>query len=295
MGAYTQADLRDFVPQHETFIGVDSDGCVFDTMEVKQKQFFHGRIVRFWGLEAIEAQVRQAAEFVNLYSKTRGSNRFVALLRVFDLLQEWPGLTDRGGKLPRTEPLREYIDSGVPLGNPSLAQYVADSGNADLERTLKWSLEINSAIERDMAPIPPFPNSLRALEAIAERSDVIVVSQTPEEALVREWRTHGIDHFVKIIAGQELGTKAEHLRLATEGRYSADRVLMIGDALGDLQAAREAGVLFFPILPGKEDDSWAHLTDEIYPTFLDGGYSGAKQDEAIAAFEDLLPEAPSWS
>ncbi|MBT3376133.1 MAG: HAD family hydrolase [Lentisphaerae bacterium] len=294
MDAYTQADLREFSPRHGTFVGVDSDGCVFDTMEVKQKQFFHGRIVRSWGLAAVEKQVRQAAEFVNLYSRTRGSNRFVALLRVFDLLHEWPGLSDSGAGLPRTESLRDYIDSDVPLGNPSLAQCVSETGDAELARLLAWSLEINAAIERDMTPIPPFPNSLRALEAMAEGSDVIVVSQTPEEALVREWRTHRIDHLVTVIAGQELGTKTEHLQLATQGRYRGDQVLMIGDALGDLRAAREAGCLFFPILPGKEDGSWVALADDVYPAFLNGTYEGPAQDAAIAAFEDLLPEHPPW-
>ncbi|GIT38549.1 MAG: hypothetical protein Ct9H300mP7_4700 [Verrucomicrobiota bacterium] len=29
--------LRDFQPGSEFFIGIDSDGCVFDSMEIKQR------------------------------------------------------------------------------------------------------------------------------------------------------------------------------------------------------------------------------------------------------------------
>jgi len=88
--SFTREDLLGFVPTFGTFVGIDSDGCVFDTMEVKQKDHFHPLIIKTWGLEAIEPQLRQAAEFVNLYSKWRGQNRFPALLQVFDLLHEWP-------------------------------------------------------------------------------------------------------------------------------------------------------------------------------------------------------------
>ena len=35
-----QSILRNLNPDHEFFIGIDSDGCVFDSMEVKQKEFF---------------------------------------------------------------------------------------------------------------------------------------------------------------------------------------------------------------------------------------------------------------
>lgn len=37
-----QAALRDFAKAHEFFVGIDSDGCVFDTMEVKHKESDYG-------------------------------------------------------------------------------------------------------------------------------------------------------------------------------------------------------------------------------------------------------------
>ena len=80
---YTKADLINFEPQYATLIGIDSDGCVFDTMGVKQKKHFHPLIIEKWNLKSIEGQLRQAAEFVNLYSAWRGQNRFPALLKTF--------------------------------------------------------------------------------------------------------------------------------------------------------------------------------------------------------------------
>ena len=86
--------------------------------------------------------------------------------------------------------------------------------------------------------MPPFPYVRESLEKLSGKADVICCSATPTEALVREWQEHDIDQFPRVIAGQEMGTKAEHLKYATEGKYATDHVLMIGDAPGDIKAAR---------------------------------------------------------
>ena len=96
----------------------------------------------------------------------------------------------------------------------------------------------------------------------AGTADMIVVSATPDEALDREWEEHDIARYVRVIAGQEMGTKKEHLGLAAEGKYAADHILMIGDAPGDLKAARGNDALFFPINPGAEDESWERFYHE---------------------------------
>ena len=45
----TREDLLTLKPTCSTFLGIDSDGCVFDTMEVKQKDCMHGVIASHWG------------------------------------------------------------------------------------------------------------------------------------------------------------------------------------------------------------------------------------------------------
>ena len=80
MAQEAQQALYDFKPQHEFFVGIDSDGCVFNSMEVKHNDCFSVNLVKHFGLASISRQVHQAWDFVNLYSKTRGTNRFKAIL-----------------------------------------------------------------------------------------------------------------------------------------------------------------------------------------------------------------------
>ena len=87
------------------------------------------------------------------------------------------------------------------------------------------------------------------------KEELIELSATPGEALRREWEEHDLARLVGLIAGQELGSKAEHLALAAAAdRYDRDKVLMVGDAPGDRKAAESNGVLFYPIDPGHEDE-----------------------------------------
>ena len=80
--------LINLQPEKEFFIGIDSDGCAFDTMEIKQKECFCPNLIRFFELQKISKYARETWEFVNLYSKTSGVNRFLALIETFRLLTE---------------------------------------------------------------------------------------------------------------------------------------------------------------------------------------------------------------
>lgn len=291
---FTIQDLQGLQARHDSFVGVDSDGCMFDTMGVKQKEHFHPLIIKYWGLEKIEKQLRASAEFVNLVSKWRGKNRFLDLLKSFELLHDWDEVKASGVKLPELTAMRAYCHSGLPLGNPSLKAEVARTNDPELKRLLEWSLAVNLDIDKNMRPIPPFPWAKKALEKMQPHSDLIVVSQTPEEALIKEWTHHQIDHLVGLIAGQELGTKTEHILFATRGQYKPGRVLMVGDAPGDLIAANESHAAFFPVVPGHEDASWQRLHDEAYDLFLQGKYLGPYADKLIQEFNDALPEIPPW-
>lgn len=291
---YSQDILRQLHPQHPFFIGLDSDGCVFDTMGIKQKECFCPINIRIWGLQPIAKYAREAVEFVNLYSKWRGSNRFPALIKVMDVLAERDEVKERGFKVPELKPLREWIKSGAPLGNQSLKEEVDKTGDPVLAKTLEWSYTINRAIKEMVFGIPPFPYVRETLDKLFCRADLICVSQTPVEALEREWAEHDLTRYVQIIAGQELGTKVDHLKLATAGKYQPGHVLLVGDALGDLAAAKAAGALFYPINPGHEEESWQRFFEEASDKFFDETYDGAYQDERIREFERLLPEIPPW-
>jgi len=290
----TKEDLLGLQPECDAFVGIDSDGCVFDTMGVKQRTFFHPLILKHWNLQPAESALRETAEFVNLSSVWRGSNRFVALLKTFELFNGRSDVQAMDLPLPCTRELRAYVESGVPLGHPTLEAEAERPDRAELRRVLEWSRAVNHDISSRMEAIPPFPHVRECLELLRGRADVLVVSQTPEEALIHEWTRHGLSGWVRAIAGQELGTKTEHLALATGGRYARNRVLLIGDALGDWKAARESQALFFPILPGAETESWARFQEEGLDRFLDGQFEGLFQDRLIIDFRARLPDRPSW-
>ena len=291
---FTKEDLLNLKPEHDTFVGIDSDGCVFDTMEIKQKKCFHKLIVSHWHLEPVEKYLREAAEFVNLYSKTRGKNRFPCVVMAIDLIRDRPEVKATGVKLPELPSLKQFIDSGLPLGNPSLEAMVKETGDEELASVLEWSKAVNSEIAQTVKNVPPFKWVRESFEKIQGHSDAICVSQTPNEALVREWQEHGLMGYVKIIAGQELGTKTEHLQMATQDRYVSDKILMIGDAPGDMKAAKGVNAHFYPINPGHEVESWERFCDEAYDMFLDGSYGGEYEEKVTAEFDKLLPERPPW-
>jgi phosphoglycolate phosphatase-like HAD superfamily hydrolase len=286
--------LLAFQPRHSYFVGIDSDGCVFDTMEIKHKECFIPNIIKYWELQAIAKFARAAAEFVNLYSKWRGINRFPALTKTFELLRDWPEAMRRGVKIPHVPTLQAWIDSGVALGNPTLTAEVQKTGDPVLAQTLEWSEAVNRTIADVVEGVPPFPFFRESVEKLSLSADIICVSATPGEALEREWQEHDIAKYAAVIAGQEMGSKKEHLKLAAGGKYEKDHVLMVGDAPGDLVAARANGALFYPVNPGHEEASWERFLNEAADRFFDGSYAGAYQASLIAEFDKLLPETPPW-
>jgi phosphoglycolate phosphatase-like HAD superfamily hydrolase len=289
-----QAPLKNFQPQHEFFVGIDSDGCAFDSMEPKHKECFCPTTVWKWGLAAVSKYAREAWDFVNLYSKTRGCNRFLALQHVLNFLRNRKEVQARGVDIPLLPELQAWTERESKLGNPALEAEVARTTNVELTQVLDWSHTINDTVSKIVKGVPPFPGVRGSLEKLAAKADCIVVSATPNEALEREWKEHDVDRFVAVIAGQERGKKTEHLALAAGGKYPADRVLMIGDAPGDMKAARANNALFYPINPGHEEASWARFHDEAIDKFFACEYAGDYEAGLIAEFDKLLPEHPPW-
>jgi hypothetical protein len=71
-------------------------------------------------------------------------------------------------------------------------------------------------------------------------------------------------------------------------------VLMIGDAPGDMKAAKANDMLFFPIIPGHESESWKRFHDEAADKFFAGTYAGEYEEALIAEFMTYLPSTPPW-
>ncbi|MEX0676613.1 MAG: HAD hydrolase-like protein [Pirellulales bacterium] len=284
--------MFEITPKHDYLVGIDSDGCAFDTMEVKHKECFIPAIVNHYNLAGVSKYAREAAEFVNLYSKSRGINRFPALVEALEWLRERPEVVARGVEIRIPTGLVEWMARETKLGNPALEAAANETGDPDLKQALAWSQAVNAAVGTIVRAVPPFPYVRECLEKLALVADLFVVSATPHQALTREWEEHDLAKYVAAICGQEIGTKKQSM--ANAKKYPAAHALLIGDAPGDHQAAVANGALFFPINPGHEDASWKRLYDEGIDRFLAGTFAGKYEDRLLAEFHEYLPETPPW-
>jgi phosphoglycolate phosphatase-like HAD superfamily hydrolase len=265
-------------------------------MELKQKECFTPNSIKYWGLQAVSKYARDALLFVNLYSKWRGINRWPALVMGLDLLRERDEAIRRGVVIPEANGLRQFIaQEKYPHSDSGLRGFMAEHpGDPDLERGLAWTTAVNDSVAEMVHGVTPFPFVRESLEAMLGQADMLVVSATPFRALEQEWNEHDIARYACAIAGQEYGTKAQHLAAAAAGRYASDHILMIGDAPGDLKAARANNALFYPINPGDEDKSWEHFYKEAMHRFFEGTYAGNYEAALIAEFDRRLPDTPPW-
>jgi len=287
--------LLELQPRYDFLVGIDSDGCAFDTMEIKHKECFTPNTIKHWGLQPVSKYARDAALFVNLYSRWRGINRWPALVMVLDLLRERPEVQRRGVQIPEVPRVREFIaDERFPKSNDGLRAYMAEHPDPELDTALAWTTGINATVADMVHGVPPFPYVRESLDFLFDKADMIVVSATPVEAVIREWEEHDIAKYMRVMAGQEMGTKGEHIALAAKGRYAPDHILVIGDAVGDLEAARDNDALFFPINPGYEEESWQRFYEEGLHKFLAQEYAGDYEVRLIAEFERFMPEVPPW-
>ncbi|MBN1515360.1 HAD family hydrolase [Candidatus Sumerlaeota bacterium] len=296
MSQHTPDVLKQFQPAQQCFIGIDSDGCVFDSMEIKQKECFAPQFIKHFGLQPVSRYAREVWEFVNLYSKSRGCNRFLALARSFDLLARRPEVLARNVQPIDYSPLKAWTQVESKLSSKTISKYLDEHPDAHpfMQRCKAWSLAVDAAVKDIVENVPPFPFFRESVEMAKERADILVISSTPCEALEREWAEHDIARYASVIAGSEMGSKKEHLEYAAKGKYGAGKILMIGDAPGDQQAAQHIGAAFYPIIPHHEEESWERFHNEALDKFFNGSFDGEYAAQLDREFDASLPENPSW-
>ena len=300
MTSHDTSQLVNFKARSRYFVGVDSDGCVFDNMGIKQEECFCPLMIGYFGLQPVARAARECKVFADLYSKTRGANRHITIARILEeLLPSHPMVKERAFRVPDFTHYCAWVrDPNSLLSMQGLCDAAgaaaSDEARRQLERALAWSLRVDEMVREIVKGIPPVPGVHESLSYIQDRADIMVCSSTPREALEREWGEHGLDRYVQLIASQELGTKAEHLKLATQGKYEKDHVLMVGDAPSDAKAAEKVGALFYPIIPGQEIESWKRLRHEAIEKFLSQAYAGTYQQDLLTEFHACLPDRPSW-
>lgn len=264
------------------FIGIDSDGTAFNSMIPKHRDAFIPASIEVWGLQQYKDTVFEVGERINLYSKHRGINRFPGQLMMFDELKE------KGIDVGDYSSLKRYIEASPTYSNSTLKDYIKDNPDSFLNKVLEWS-ELGDKLFFEAANgMPPFNGVKEALAEVSKKADLVVVSSASAKGLVEDWTAGGIAEYTYEIMGQENGTKKQQLKKAVSDKYSGGHVLMIGDAIGDYETAKSVNALFYPIMPGREEESWKKFLEIGSKKFFDGTFSGEYQESLLNEFFKIL-------
>ena len=161
--------LDDFKRAHSFAICVDSDGCAMDTMNIKHFRCFGPCMVEEWGLDAWRDPILERWNVINLYSGTRGINRFKGLAMA---LSE---INTRYTPIDGIELLCAWAKDAPELSNDAVARKTSD--HPIFEKALRWSRNVNQAIESlPREKVRPFAYVKDALAAAHRQADVVVVS-----------------------------------------------------------------------------------------------------------------------
>ena len=227
---------------------VDSDGCAMDTMTYKHQLFF-GPLAADYFAVADQASFLKEWDRINLYSRTRGVNRFVGLVMGL----EYAGVTG-------IDALKQWVQHTASLSNQSLEAELLKRPSDDLQKALDWSNEVNRQIEAYQGEALAFPGALSGLKALHQLGRVFVVSSANKEAVQKEWQDQGLMAHIDDLYCQDRGKKESVIAQLIDEGYEREGMMMIGDSPGDLAAAEQNQITFFPILVGKEASSWQDLS-----------------------------------
>lgn len=261
---------------------VDSDGCAMDTMEIKHRECFAPEMIKTWNLQENEEYILNLWYDLNLYTQTRGINRFKGLAETFKIISE------KGIEIEDLDSLLNWVDTTNELSNRSLKNEIEKNDSKSLRMALEWSLNVNEAIENLPKGDEPFENVKEGLEALSKIVDISVVSSANGEALNDEWNRNELVPYLRALLGQEAGTKQYCIAELKKKGYDTEKILMVGDAPGDLQAAKNNDVKFYPILVNKEGFSWERLVNEAVPKLMNGEFDEIYQNQLIEEFNNSL-------
>lgn len=272
-----------FKRQKDFLVCVDSDGCAMDTMNSKHIHCFGPCMVREWGLERWQDEILPRWNEINLYSMTRGINRFKGLVKA---LRE---IHDQYTPIAELPVLEKWVRTTPELSNAALKRVIRENDSSCLRKALAWSEAVNKAVETlPEDKVHPFAGVRDALTEAHKCADVAVVSSANREAVLDEWEKYHLLEHTDVVMTQDAGSKAFCIGSLLEQGYAPDQVLMCGDAVGDLEAAEKNGVYFYPVLVRHEDNSWKEFVTDALPHLLAGTYRDRYQQELIEKFLNNL-------
>ena len=287
----TMNKLKNINQKYDFFVGIDSDGTVFDSMNIKHSTCFVDPLIKIYNLLIIENEVKKIWKQINLFSKNRGINRFEALYIFFRELKNNEILNKKGYLFPSLSIINYFKEMNIPMTSENFLKFknkIDSNQFKHVKKAIKWSDEVNKKVESVLNNLSPLSKASSAIKYLSSRADLAVISNTPFNTLYRDWKNSKISSDISLICGQECGGKTDILNSLIKDKYDKNKVLMIGDSPSDYYAAKNNKVLFFPILPGKENESWKFLLSKGFFDFFSLKYDGRIQDKKIIEFESII-------
>ena len=226
-----------------------------DTMNCKHFHCFGPCMVDEWELGEWKDAILERWNEINLFSMTRGINRFKGLAMAL-------GEIDRKYKpIPGIQALQHWAETAPALSNDGAAKAATEAADPEakliLEKALSWSKAVNAAIVKLPEELKvPYEGAKEGLAAAHQFADVAMVSSANRDAVEEEWGKFGLLQHTDIVLAQDVGSKVACIREMLKFGYDANKVLMVGDAPGDCDAAEKNGVHYYPILVNHEKESW---------------------------------------
>ena len=267
-----------FEKKHEYLVCVDSDGCVMDTMNCKHFNCFGPCMVDEWGLEEWKDAILDRWNVINLFSMTRGINRFKGLAMAL-------GEIDKQYKpIPGVAALQHWADTAPALSNDGVAKAAEEATDPEAKtvfaKALSWSKAVNAAIVELPEELKvPYDGAKEGLAAAHEFADVAMVSSANRDAVEEEWGKFGLLQHTDIVLAQDVGSKAACIAAMLKFGYAPEKVLMLGDAPGDCDAAEKNGVYYYPILVNHEKASWDEAVAVAFGKLQAGDYAAYGADK----------------
>lgn len=246
-------------------IFVDSDGTVMDSMTLKHNLCFGPALITIFDLEEYKEDILREWNDINLYRISRGINRFDGLYQVLVYVN------NKYKKIDLLSSYKTWLDNTKSKSSKDLELYISTTGKKELQKVVDWNDETNRLITLHQNDVMPFNNVKDTFEQLHKDFTIIIISSANNNAVMHEWNKFDLLKYVDKVCTQEMGSK-EHCIALMLDEYKPVDSIMLGDAKGDLEAARHNKILFYPLIPKQEDKCWLKFKNEYSIKFLTGEY-----------------------
>lgn len=271
---------------------IDSDGCVFDTMNSKHKLCFAPLLIKEFCLDEHYDELFDFWQELNLYTSLRGVNRFkgAGIFLNYVLDKNYMQLSKREQVF-----FDEYIvwtETAKALSNAGLENFIREREENEIaKKILIWSNNVNKKISSLTSEEKKlFNNAATCLKLMNKYADIAVVSSANKVEIFSEWQHADILRYVQTVCTQEDGSKKSSIKKLLSLSYKAENVLCIGDAISDMLVAQSVNCLFYPVIPDSEKESWQLLKEKYFMLFLKKNYSIEVEFELQKRLKTKLPQ-----